>query len=222
MAPTDKQDPAPGAMSASDAAFLTTCLRNTEGTVVVKIDAVAEACGHQNPKSAVNKLSLLKKKFNLQIVTTGGSSPKKTLDATAIASGGPATPASDKVTKHATPSAKKGVTRVLREVRMRKRGGDSGDGSTKKPDIEEDPGYWESTTEEDEPIPTDENGKIFPKLDIGARVTRSGSLSPKKAESIGMAKKDMAVAVAVAEADDEEAETLAAAKALLLAAKGTV
>ncbi len=190
-----------------------------EAWTQVKIDAVAQACGHQNTKSAVNKLSLLKKKFNLQIVTTGGSNSKKALDAAAIATGGPATPASDKVTKRATPFIKKGIAHVVKKTSLRavKKGEGSDEESTKTSDAEEDLEDWGSTTGEEEPIPTDENGKIFPNLDLGGRVTRSASLSPKKAVAVGNAKEELIVAGA----DDVDAATLAAAQVLLSAAKGT-
>lgn len=66
---------------------------------------------YKNPKSVANRVSALKKKYNLPFGTTKGDTPKK-----ASGAGGsnepavPSTPSKQRVTKARTPAAKKKAT----------------------------------------------------------------------------------------------------------------
>lgn len=161
----------------------------------------------------MNRLAQLKRRYNLPMLTGGLSSNSKALNPNAISSGGPATPASDRVTRYAARSMKKGTARVVKKPKG---------GSAKKEkvkdketisykDVKEETEDLGSTTDEDEPIPTDENGKIFPNLGAGGQVTRASSRSSTKLEVDDSTKDDF-------DSVDDETATLAAAEFLLNAA----
>ncbi|KAF7872487.1 hypothetical protein EAF04_003408 [Stromatinia cepivora] len=128
-----------GGMSQVEVDFLMCCLRNTTGgSIQVDTQKVAQLLNYKNPRSVSNKVSSIKKKYNLPFGASsrtaeemavskpgrGDSSPKKASDANgdnepAI----PTTPSKNRVTKaKATPKprakktpAKKSTKKVAAE-----------------------------------------------------------------------------------------------------------
>ncbi|KAI1952874.1 hypothetical protein LOZ53_001045 [Ophidiomyces ophidiicola] len=125
--------PEPGSLKVTDEIFMVECLKNLQTPAVVDVAAVAVALGYSNADSVGNRVSRLKKKFNLRLTTTVGSivndgnnsglpnasplTPRKRIrtpkatKTTANGEGahGDTTP---KVRKTATPRKKKNVTAV--------------------------------------------------------------------------------------------------------------
>ncbi|MCJ1363911.1 hypothetical protein MMC16_003020 [Acarospora aff. strigata] len=232
MPPSDNIDPSHGSgtFTATEAAFLSECLKHTEGTVIVKIDAVAQACGHNDTKSAADKLHYLRKKFGLKIIATNTKPGEKyALDATAITTGGPANPAANKVTKWATSATKKGTARIVKKPK-----GANVKSVEVKDDNEEDADAEDidhyslssshpsddlgSTTEEDEiKVPTDANGKIFPNINLREAEKDGITCSHLMAATGGMIRGNMSEVLAHQKNEDEAAK-VAAAETLLTAA----
>lgn len=166
---------------------------------------MAKACGIENIKSAADRLQQLMTKYDLGVTTTGiRASQTVKLNAAAIATGGPAT-TSDRITKRATSFTKKGTARMVkkptRKLCSAKQEEDiakvneleaSHEGLTcvaaDHSDLSSELTYF-STTEEDESVPTDENGRVFPgvRLDLldDMGLTVSYLLAVKKARRTG-------------------------------------
>ncbi|KAI9800447.1 MAG: hypothetical protein M1833_003333 [Piccolia ochrophora] len=99
MAPTTENEVGTGD---ADHTFLVLCLKHAIGDITIDINAVAAEHGFKNPKSASNKLAVLRKKYNLSIgVTNSGGSLKAPAATTSNAAAGPIAPT--KVTKKGTP-----------------------------------------------------------------------------------------------------------------------
>ncbi|KAF7916624.1 uncharacterized protein EAE98_010633 [Botrytis deweyae] len=114
------QAQANGGMSQADVDFLMCCLRNTTGgSIQVDTQKVAQLLNYKNPRSVSNKVSSIKKKFDLPFGASsrtadevaggkagkGDLSPKKASDANGTNEPAvPTTPSKNRVTKaKATP-----------------------------------------------------------------------------------------------------------------------
>jgi len=191
---------------------------------------VAEACGMDNIKSALDKLIELTNKYHLGATTTDIEVPRPVkLNAAAIATGGPAT-TSDRVIKHATTISKRnGDVRIIRKATHKARSATQKQNIAKVNEAEanqEEPAcvaahdsdlsteltYW-SSTEEMESVPVDENNRIFPGVpldrldDMG--LTVSYLLAVKKARRTGT------MAELMANETPEEVAKILAAEELL-------
>ncbi|KAI9647212.1 hypothetical protein NHQ30_003595 [Ciborinia camelliae] len=123
MASSQAQTQANGGMSQADVDFLMCCLRNTTGgSIQVDTQRVAQLLNYKNPRSVSNKVSSIKKKYDLPFGASsrtaeemtssntgkagkGDASPKKASDANGDNEPVvPATPSKNRVTKtKATP-----------------------------------------------------------------------------------------------------------------------
>ncbi|EEP79280.1 predicted protein [Uncinocarpus reesii 1704] len=59
----------------TDETFMMECFRHIQNPVVVDVSGVAKALNYTNPVSVSNRLSRLKKKFNLRVSSTTGPVP---------------------------------------------------------------------------------------------------------------------------------------------------
>ncbi|KAH8820583.1 hypothetical protein F5884DRAFT_744933 [Xylogone sp. PMI_703] len=99
---------AKGGIPDSDATFLLCCIRNAGTIAQIDMNTVAKELGFSNPRSVGNKITMLKKKYNINFSTTGNT-PTKQSSTTKIAS-------KDRVRK--TPAARKGRKTAVKETKV--------------------------------------------------------------------------------------------------------
>ncbi|RFU33423.1 hypothetical protein B7463_g2928, partial [Scytalidium lignicola] len=97
-----------GGIPDSDATFLLSCIRNAGTIAQIDMKTVAKELGFSNPRSVSNKITMLKKKYNINFSTTGNS-PTKQSDTSKVAS-------KDRVRK--APSARKGRKAAVKKEKV--------------------------------------------------------------------------------------------------------
>ncbi|KAF4625337.1 hypothetical protein G7Y89_g12834 [Cudoniella acicularis] len=93
-------------MPQADVEFLIACLKNTTGgSIAIDTKAVAEAMNYTNHRSVGNRISALKKKYDLPFGASGVG--KKAKEGESSEPTVPSTPNANRVTKKRTPAKKK-------------------------------------------------------------------------------------------------------------------